>query len=179
MNKIKRVNISVFFTIILLPIMVFVLCNCSGGKTDSNVSTTSSDNVSGTSSDGGSSVSSTESDVTASNTSSEEVLEMPNGVDFVYKELGRIPAGQDGAIYGNYIFRFESDGTCKVVTLDKLEVIASFTLDRIDQIKPHSNAVCFSNVKYDEADEFPLLYSNVYNNYASDKTDRREGMCCV
>lgn len=32
---------------------------------------------------------------------------------------------------------------------------------------------------YKEGDEFPLLYSNIYNNYEKIEGDRREGMVCV
>ena len=86
--------------------------------------------------------------------------------------------GQDGAIYGDLLFRFETDGVCTVYSLSKKEELTRFTLDRVDTMRPHSNAVFFGTEKFDSDDEFPLLYTNIYNNYAKEE-DRREGMCCV
>ena len=84
---------------------------------------------------------------------------------------------QDGAVYGDYLFSFNSSGACKVYSADEFKLISEFTLDKADIIKPHCNAVCFGTYKYAESDEFPLLYSNVYNSY---KTDRSyDGMCNV
>ena len=36
----------------------------------------------------------------------------------------------------------------------------------------------FGNEYYDEKDEFPLLYTNIYNNYAK-TDDKRKGITCV
>ena len=84
---------------------------------------------------------------------------------------------QDGAVYGDYLFSFNSSGACKVYSADEFKLISEFTLDKADAIKPHCNAVCFGSYKYTEGDEFPLLYSNVYNSY---KTDRSyDGTCNV
>ena len=90
----------------------------------------------------------------------------------------QIESGQDGAIYNNFLFRFDHAGFCNVYTLSQKETYAQFTLDRIDAFCPHSNAVFFGTEKYDESDEFPLLYTNLYNTY-SKESDRREGICCV
>jgi hypothetical protein len=56
--------------------------------------------------------------------------------------------------------------------------IDSFVLDKNDVIVPHSNAVCFGTEYFDKNDEFPLLYSNVYNNYAGAENPLA-GVCCV
>ena len=91
---------------------------------------------------------------------------------------------QDGAIWGNLLFRFNARGAGKVYDLNQvtqganLTPIATLTLDRIGEIVPHSNAVFFGTEYAEEGDEFPLLYSNVYNNYKKSE-DRREGQCCV
>ncbi len=98
------------------------------------------------------------------------------------KKLSNIVGGQDGAIYNNYLFRFSSKGGCTVYDLTKIEEnmtsIAEFKLDKSDFIVPHSNSVIFGNEFYSQDDEFPLLYSNVYNNYAKTE-DKRVGICCV
>ncbi len=102
-------------------------------------------------------------------------------------KIGQMSLGeQDGALYGDYLFRFQSDGFCRVFDargLDNgndttLEVVGEFRLNPDDGILPHSNAVVFGSEKWEETDEFPLLYSNVYNNYQNDR-NRREGTCCV
>ena len=97
-------------------------------------------------------------------------------------KLGIIEKGQDGAIFNKYLFRFNAKGACAVYQIDDLSdnsvPISRFVLDKSDIIAPHSNSVAFSNTRYCETDEFPLLYSNVYNNYA--KTDSpMKGVTCV
>ena len=98
------------------------------------------------------------------------------------KKLGVIIKGQDGVIFNGYLFRFSAGGTCAVYGIEDLSdasvPIAEFALDKSDKIVPHSNCVAFGNARYCETDEFPLLYSNVYNNYA--KTDNlMKGITCV
>lgn len=93
-------------------------------------------------------------------------------------ELPAIPSGQDGAIFGNLLFRFGSSGSGKVVSLPLGNTVGTVTMDRTDLICPHSNSVSFGTKYYAEGDEFPLLYSNVYNTYAS-SSDRKLGYCCV
>ena len=98
------------------------------------------------------------------------------------KKLGKIQSGQDGAIYNGFLFRFDHAGNCRVYLLsqlsDRTEPVAQFSLDKLDFIVPHSNSVVFGGERFAETDEFPLLYSNVYNNYAKAE-DRREGITCV
>ncbi len=104
------------------------------------------------------------------------------------RQIASIRGGQDGAIFGKYLFRFGGIGNCRVYELDgieepvaeprKLEPISEFMLDQADRIAPHSNAVCFGREFYAEGDEFPLLYSNIYNNYAKTESDLC-GVCCV
>ncbi len=93
-------------------------------------------------------------------------------------QVGKIGGGQDGAIWGNYLFRFETNGAGTVYRLSDLEEISVLTLDKADRLAPHSNAVAFGCECYDPADEFPLLYCNIYNNYAKAE-DLQKGVCCV
>lgn len=95
-----------------------------------------------------------------------------------YEYIWDVYGAQDGAIYGGYLFRFDPRGGCKVFSMAEKRKISEFTLDQIELLMPHSNAVCFGSRFYEEADEFPLLYSNIYNNYAKAE-DRKEGVCCV
>ena len=98
--------------------------------------------------------------------------------NFRYERVGAISTGQDGTIYGDYLFRFDSDGSCKVFSLTNWALLSSFVLDKSDLLTPHSNSACFGNRFFEEGDAFPLLYCNVYNTYSEDR-DRREGTCCV
>ena len=98
------------------------------------------------------------------------------------KKIGQITPGQDGAIYNGYLFRFDARGNgtvyrTKEVSDDSVPV-AQFTLDKAALLVPHSNSVAFGSARYGEDDEFPLLYSNIYNNYA--KSDNKmKGVTCV
>ena len=102
------------------------------------------------------------------------------------KQIAKISNGQDGAIQNNQLFRFDTKGNCLVFdlldiekdTVKKLEPIGSFVLDKSELIVPHSNAVCWGADFYDPNDEYPLLYSNIYNNYAKAE-DKLIGVCCV
>ena len=99
-------------------------------------------------------------------------------------KIGKIGGGQDGAIFGHELFRLHHKGGCAVYDLAPLKdggdpvYRTSFSLGSLDLIVPHCNAVCFGTEYYAEGDEFPLLYSNVYNNYAS-ADNKRIGECCV
>ena len=93
---------------------------------------------------------------------------------------------QDGAISAGYLFSFNSLGVCTVYEMASVkcmeggeaEVFSEFTLDKNDFIRPHSNSVAFGNEYYDENDEFPWLYTNIYNNYAN-SDDKLKGVCLV
>ena len=100
------------------------------------------------------------------------------------EKISQIKDGrQDGAIYNGFLFSFNHRGVCSVYELSALEngksdVFAEFVLDRNDELVPHSNSVTFGNEFYDENDEFPLLYTNIYNNYCSNE-DKLTGVCLV
>ena len=93
---------------------------------------------------------------------------------------------QDGAISNGYLFSFDTRGICTVYEIKSLgcikdgeaEIFAEFVLDKIDVIIPHSNSFMFGNEYYDEKDEFPLLYTNIYNNYAT-SDEKLKGVCLV
>lgn len=107
-----------------------------------------------------------------------------NGISM--RLVAKIAGGQDGAIFGDELFRFDHRGGCRVYRMPELlsaaggsvSASATFTLDRASEFVPHSNAVFFGCERYEEGDEFPLLYSNVYNNYAG-KEEPYMGVCCV
>ena len=101
-------------------------------------------------------------------------------------KIATIEGGQDGAIYGGYLFRFDTDGNCRVYEAEALfgaagaEVapISAFTLDKVDVLMPHSNAVAFGNEFFEKDDEFPLLYTNIYNTYSGEQ-NKMKGVCAV
>ena len=94
--------------------------------------------------------------------------------------LGKIAHGQDGAIFGTELFRMDEKGHCTVYELggDAPVETGKFTLDRADEIAPRSNAVCFGAERYAEKDPYPLLYTNIYNNYAGAE-NKHIGECLV
>lgn len=98
--------------------------------------------------------------------------------EITFEHIWDMEPGQDGAIYGDFLLRFGRDGICNVYSMPEGNKYSKFTLDKADVLMPHSNSVCFGTEFYDTSDEFPLLYSNVYNNY-SKSADRQEGTCCV
>ena len=102
-------------------------------------------------------------------------------------KIAKICGDQDGAIWNGFVFRFNSKGRCRVYEIEELKhgnpdtktaFIDEFFLDRTGEICPHSNAVMFGNEYFEENDEFPLLYSNVYNNYAKAE-NKLKGVCLV
>ncbi len=102
------------------------------------------------------------------------------------KHIANVEKGQDGAIWNGFLFRFDTKGKCCVYDITDmeteisahLETIDSFFLDRVEEIRPHCNSVVFGNEYFSSEDSFPLLYANVYNNYA--KAEKRlEGVCLV
>lgn len=102
------------------------------------------------------------------------------------KKCGKIAIHrQDGAFAGGYLFSF-SGAKCnvyKAVDLSggdaaDLTPVSAFFLDRHEELEAHSNAVMFSNEYYAPGDEFPLLYTNVYNSYAGQE-DPMKGVCLV
>ena len=98
---------------------------------------------------------------------------------FSMEPLTFLKAAQDGAVYGNYLFLFENNGICTVYDCSAdFQIVADFVLDKAELISPHSNAVCFGSIYYDSSDLFPLLYTNVYNNYQNE-TDSKIGYCLV
>ena len=93
---------------------------------------------------------------------------------------------QDGAISNGFLFSLNHQGECSVYETKSLEcskdsgaeVFSEFVLDKTEILLPHSNSVMFGNEYYEKNDEFPLLYTNVYNNY--DGADNKlEGICLV
>lgn len=102
------------------------------------------------------------------------------------KHITTISGGQDGAIWGDYLFRFDSRGNCNVYDISsipdnpdkELSPLSAFRLDKADVIAPHSNTVMFGNEYYSSDDKYPLLYSNIYNNYANSHNPLK-GVCCV
>ena len=101
-----------------------------------------------------------------------------------FKKIAKIASAQDGAIWNNFLFRFDHTGKCSVYDLncklngEELTPLSTFMLGGLDKFTPHSNSVSFSSEYFANTDEFPLLFSNLYNNYQKEE-NRREGICCV
>lgn len=103
-----------------------------------------------------------------------------------FTKIAKIQGGQDGAVYGGYLFRFDTKGKCFVYETKSLleaqgkdvECISTFVCDKVETLMPHSNAVTFGTEFYADGDEFPLLYTNIYNTYAGAQ-DKMKGVCAV
>ena len=100
------------------------------------------------------------------------------------QKIGKIGGGQDGAIYNGILFRFDHLGNGAAFCLSSAKEgktdtpFATFVLDKSDVLAPHSNAVFFGTEFYAKGDEFPLLYSNIYNNFCG-KENPLIGVCLV
>ena len=100
-------------------------------------------------------------------------------------QITKTGKGQDGAIFNGNLFRFDN-AKCFVYDLDKinnssgekLEPYTEFTLNKAEIIVPHSNSVSFGTTYFDKNDEYPLVYTNIYNN-KSKFDDNLMGVCCV
>ncbi len=69
---------------------------------------------------------------------------------------------QDGAVYGNYYFRYFHIGKFAMFDLTSSSFVCEIPITNLGEVVPHGNAVCFGNEFYAETDEFPLLYINAY-----------------
>ena len=102
------------------------------------------------------------------------------------KPVAKIEGGQDGAVWKDYLLRFDHEGHCCVYHMIEIEEseggvgqpMAAFCLDMAERLKPHCNSVMFGNEYYSPEDEFPLLYTNIYNSYAGGD-DPMKGVCTV
>ena len=100
--------------------------------------------------------------------------------------LGKVACAQDAAIYGDYFFNLGTYGDCQIYSLNSInnangkEVapLATFSFEKVGGVPPHSNAACFSKTFYHPDDEFPLLYTNIYNNAGLDNKELL-GCACV
>ena len=101
-------------------------------------------------------------------------------------QIAKISSGQDGVIWENELFRFDHLGNCSVYNLNdvkkekivELKPFAQFSLDKNHLITPHSNSVSWGADYFQKGDEFPLLYTYIYNN-KSKIADNLMGACCV
>lgn len=85
---------------------------------------------------------------------------------------------QDGEAFGDRLFLFTADGLCNVYDANTAELVDSFLLGGMEYIIPHVNSASFSDRYYAPGDEYPLLYTSVYNNLTPQNTQIL-GFCCV
>lgn len=86
------------------------------------------------------------------------------------------PYFQDGCIFDNTLFLFDSEGFCNIFDIPNNELVCVSRLPSFNGILPHSNSACFGQ-KYVDSDRYPLFYTNVYNNYPNN--EETYGMCLV
>lgn len=90
------------------------------------------------------------------------------------EKIAKICCGQDGAIINGLLFRLDVTANVNVYDLKTFSHQTSFKLEGLNDWFPHSNCAFFGNQYFDKNDEFPLLYTNVYNTYNKEE-NRREG----
>ncbi len=100
-----------------------------------------------------------------------------------YEKIAQTIKAQDGAIFGDTLFRFNHRGEGKAYAIPDLlsgnyleepAPCKDFFLDGKEYLCPHCNAVFFGKEFFAPEDSFPILYANVYNNYAKEE-NRLEG----
>lgn len=92
--------------------------------------------------------------------------------------IGKTVGVQDGAAYGNVLFRFGPRGEAYAYGFPSLTEIGQFSLDKQEFLVPHANAVTFGSERAKAGDEFPVFYANIYNNYCNDE-DKHKATLCV
>jgi hypothetical protein len=101
-----------------------------------------------------------------------------------FRKIAKISEGQDGAIAAGFLFRPDSYAVCRVFRMADIETaqgkgvrsVSRFDFDQASAAMPHSNAVCFGK-RLLATDEFPLLYTNIYNSYAGAEDRRLAELC--
>ena len=94
----------------------------------------------------------------------------------VIQKKKHFSGSQDGAIFGDTLFTFSSNGKGTVYRYSDGYLVGRARVQ--GSIIPHVNSACFSDHFMEETDAFPLLYLCVYNNY-SENEDRLLGTCMV
>jgi hypothetical protein len=85
---------------------------------------------------------------------------------------------QDGEAFGDVLFTFKADGTGNAYNIHTGEFLDGFSLGGKDKVAPHVNSASFSDQYYKEGDEYPLLYTSMYNNVTA-LNKYLLGTCCV
>lgn len=79
-----------------------------------------------------------------------------------------LTGNQSLAIFDNYIFIFKDTGGGTVVNYETKSIISQFTYSASDP-DTHQNSAQFTNIFYDDADEFPLLIISRCKEYGADQ----------
>ena len=70
---------------------------------------------------------------------------------------------QDADQFNSIIISVNKHGIIRLTDIETGErIVDNLPID--SQIIPHANSVCFGNEKYEEKDDFPVVYVNAYNN---------------
>lgn len=91
---------------------------------------------------------------------------------FYYDSLYKLTS-QDRSFYKSLLFADNGAGTVSVFNPSNGELIKIYTHDKSELLKPHGNSVSIITMN-----NVPYMYSNIYNNYASQE-DEHIGECCV
>ena len=74
-------------------------------------------------------------------------------------QTGMKGGAQGSAVYGDYLFGGQKDnGQITIYNLSTSTLVQTVTVPDSAVSGRHMNSLCFGHLKYDESDEFPLLY---------------------
>lgn len=74
-------------------------------------------------------------------------------------QTGMKGGAQGSAVYGDYLFGGQKDnGKITIYNLSTSTLVQTVTVPNSAVSGRHMNSLCFGHLKYDESDEFPLLY---------------------
>jgi len=100
---------------------------------------------------------------------SEDTLSYANiAITHYMDRVATSTAVQDADTYGKYLFQFQHSNSCVTIfDLEKKIIVGEVILPAVSD--NHCNTVSFSNIFYNDTDEFPLLYvsgstSGTYNH---------------
>lgn len=83
---------------------------------------------------------------------------------FSYSRKDAGVGGQDGAVYGKYLFRVGVINNQNYLSILICDTGALVQRISFGDISPHGNSVVFGSERFNEDDPFPLLYVNAYED---------------
>lgn len=75
------------------------------------------------------------------------------------RQAGIVGSAQGSAVYGDYLFGGNADNAqIKIYNLQTYRNVQTLTVPNSAVSGRHMNSLCFGHLKYDDSDEYPLMY---------------------